>query len=308
MPASSNICFEMTNPTQKTNDTPDSNQYSFTLERRKLESGLYLVSTPIGHLKDITLHALEVILNCDHIFCEDTRVTGKLLRAYGLKRQLSVYNDHASPDQRERLVNLVLEGQSVALLSDAGAPLISDPGYKLVRNICNRGGKVMTVPGASAVISALQLSGLPSDSFSFFGFIPVKSQARDAFLTAKKSNKETLVFFETVPRIKKTLDAVSRVFGDRQCAVARELTKKFETIYRGTAKDILQAMEKDTVKGEIVFLIGGCPEGEQGPGNMDDLLRSYMADMSLKDAVEEVSKILSLPKKQVYSRALELKE
>ncbi|MAQ71175.1 MAG: 16S rRNA (cytidine(1402)-2'-O)-methyltransferase [Alphaproteobacteria bacterium] len=308
MPASCNICFEMKNPTQKKPETPDSNKFSFTLEKQNLENALYLVSTPIGHLKDITLHALEILISADYIFCEDTRVTSKLLQAYGIKRKLSVYNDHASNEQRDEIVKLALDEKSVALVSDAGAPLISDPGYKLVRNICRKGGKVITVPGASSVISALQLSGLPSDSFSFFGFIPSKSKAREEFLLTKKLNKETLVFFETVPRIVKTLDAIDSIFGDRNCAVARELTKKFETIYRGTAKDILLQMEKDTVKGELVLLIEGCTLNLDNSQNLENLLNSYMAEMSLRNAVEEVSKILSLPKKQVYTKALELKE
>lgn len=279
------------------------------LEPQPLPSGLYLVGTPIGNLRDITLRALETLSACDALYCEDTRVTGKLLKAYGISKKMEVFTDHSSDKDRAQLLARISEkGQSVALVSDAGLPLISDPGYKLVSYARAQNIDVWSIPGASAPLTALQVSGLPTDSFLFAGFIPTKEGQRKAFLEKLCDVPATLIFFETVPRLSKTLAAIENLYGERKCIVARELTKKFEEILSGTPQDLLERLEEAPIKGEVVLLVEGAVE-KQGLSEEDVLvlLKTSMKTNSLKDAVKLVSAQTSMPKNQVYELALSLK-
>ncbi|MEM8833480.1 MAG: 16S rRNA (cytidine(1402)-2'-O)-methyltransferase, partial [Pseudomonadota bacterium] len=198
-----------------------------------IKPGIYLVSTPIGNLRDITFRALDVLSSVDLIVCEDTRVTGKLIGAYGFKKKMQVYNDHSTQKQREDIINLVKNGQSVAFLSDAGTPLVSDPGFKLVRFAIENEVMVTSLPGPNAALTALQLSGLPSDQFSFLGFLPPKSGARQSVLQQWAETPSTLLIYETGPRLLASLGDMRTVFGDRDVAVMREMTKIYEETRRG---------------------------------------------------------------------------
>lgn len=279
------------------------------LEPHPLPSGLYLVGTPIGNLRDITLRALETLSVCDVIYCEDTRVTGKLLKAYGITKKMEVFTDHSSDKERAQLLARIAEkGQSVALVSDAGLPLISDPGYKLVALARAQNIDVWSIPGASAPLTALQISGLPTDSFLFAGFIPTKEGQRKAFLEKVCDVSATLIFFETVPRLSKTLTAIANIYGQRKCIVARELTKKFEEVLSGTPEELLAQLQDQPIKGEVVLLVEGAGE-EKGLSeeNVLALLKAHMKTHSLKDAVRLVASETSMPKNQVYELALSLK-
>lgn len=269
----------------------------------RLEPALYLVATPIGNLRDITLRALDVLRAADRLLCEDSRVTGKLLNAFSIKRSLSVYNDHSTETVREDVLSALQAGQSVALVSDAGTPLVSDPGYKLVRAVLAAGLKVTALPGANAVLTGLQLSGLPSDAFSFIGFLPVRKEARRERLFAWRDVPGTLVLFESGPRLAESLVAMAEVLGDRPAAVIRELTKMFEESRRGSLQELaLHYEQAGPPKGEIVVVIG---EGaEDDAPDVDQLLRDALKNMSVRDASTLVASQSGMPKKDVYGRAL----
>ncbi len=272
-------------------------------ESVNLQPGLYLVATPIGNLRDITLRALDVLNAVDSIVCEDTRVTVKLLQAYGIKKPLHVYNDHSDAAQRDSILSRIAE-QSIALVSDAGTPLVSDPGYKLVREAFERGLSVTALPGANAPLTALQLSGLPSDAFSFIGFLPPKAEARRKKLQEWSGVPGTLVAFETGPRLAASLAAMRDVLGDRPAAVTRELTKLYEESRRGSLSMLAEVYQDDPPKGEIVIVVG---IGENTAAvDIDGLLEEAMAAMTLRDAVLHVTALSGRPKKDVYARALTL--
>jgi len=227
-----------------------------------LPPGLYLVATPIGNLGDITLRALDVLKRADLVACEDTRVTGKLLAHFGIRARLQRYDDHSGEDERAALLGRLRAGASVALVSDAGTPLVSDPGYKLLRAAAEAGVAVVPVPGASAVLAALQVSALPPDRFLFAGFLPPKSAARKKAIAALAAVPATLVFYETGPRLAAALADLAETLGPRPAAVARELTKLFETVLDGRLPQLVELLRADPnqQRGEFVLMIEGAPE------------------------------------------------
>lgn len=218
---------------------------------------LYLVATPIGNLKDITLRALEVLKSADVVISEDTRRTGQLLTHHGISKPLLSFHEHSGPGRVREILSLLKEGKHAALVSDAGTPLISDPGFPLVREAIREGIRVESIPGPSAVVSALAVSGLPTERFSFLGFLPAKSSARKKELERAVPLEHTLVFFESPHRIGKTLQAMEEIFGDREAVVCRELTKKFEEVKRGTLSDLASHFNNGKVLGEIVLVVAG---------------------------------------------------
>ncbi len=272
-----------------------------------MKPGFYLIATPIGNLRDITFRALDVLSSVDLIICEDTRVTGKLLSAYGFKKKMQVYNDHSNEKQRENLIETVATGQSVAVLSDAGTPLISDPGYKLVRAAIERKLYVTALPGPNAALPALQLSGLPTDQFSFLGFLPPKTSARQAALQKWAETSGTLICYETGPRLLDSLQDMRKVLGNREAAVMRELTKMYEEARRGKLSDlIVHYTEKGQPKGEIVITIGrACVEVMSGE-SIEKQLKRALETMSVRDAAEMVAQATGKPKKAIYTLALKL--
>ncbi len=270
-----------------------------------LPPGLYIVATPIGNLGDITLRAVATLRGVAAVACEDTRVTGKLLHHLGIKQRLIRYDDHASDETRDYLLALARE-QAVALVSDAGTPLISDPGFKLVRGAREAGIAVTSLPGASALLTALTLAGLPTDRFLFAGFLPAKDKARREFLRELASVKATLAFYETSPRLGAALAAIGAELPGREVAVARELTKKFEECRTGSAEELDAHYSAHPPKGEIVLLI--APPGEQAREfDIDALLRAELAHAKPSQAASAVAKATGQDRKLLYARALELK-
>lgn len=278
------------------------------LPAKKMVAGLYLVATPIGNLRDISIRALDTLAGADVIACEDTRVTRKLLSHFGLKKKLLSYNDHNADAQRSGVLEAVAHGEIVALVSDAGMPLISDPGYKLARDALDLGLYVSVVPGANAPLSALQLSGLPSDRFSFVGFLPPKAGAREKLLKAWEEVQGSLIAFETGPRLLAALESIEQVYGDRPVAVVREITKLYEESRRGGVSELIAHYASEGApKGEIVLVIGAGTK-EFSDADIDELLQQALADMSTKDAAAAVAEKTGLQKKDLYNRALKVSE
>lgn len=275
-----------------------------------LNSGLYLVATPIGNIKDISMRAIETLQYADVIACEDTRVTKKLFNLLNIKtdKPFISYQDYSEEEKSQSVIDIVNQGKSVALVSDAGSPLISDPGYKLVRKCREQNIAVHTIPGACAVISALQLSGIATNRFMFAGFIPNKDKARkDTFLKLKNIDT-TLVFYETANRLLKTLNIISEVFGAREISVARELTKLHEECLTGTVDQIIEHFSSNEPRGELVLIIAPPSEEELIPEiNVDVLLRQELKNTTLKTAVKNISERYGLSKKDVYEQALKIK-
>lgn len=268
--------------------------------------GLYIVATPIGNLGDITLRALAVLSGAALIACEDTRVTGKLLKHYGIKARLQRLDDHAPPDVRARVIDEARQAP-VVLVSDAGTPLISDPGYRLVREARAAGVTVTSIPGPCAAISALAMAGLPSDRFLFAGFLPVKDKARTEALEGLAEVAATLVFYETAPRLERSLLAIADLWPTREIAVARELTKLHEECRTGTAAMLAAHYAAHPPKGEIVLLIGPPGEDEAPVLDADALLRAALADAGPGKAAGIVAKTTGIDRATLYARALELK-
>ena len=268
--------------------------------------GLYIVATPIGNLGDITQRACEVLRGVAAVACEDTRVTGKLLRHLGIKQRLIRYDDHASDETRDYLLSLAAESP-VALVSDAGTPLISDPGYRLVRAAREAGVAVTSLPGPSAAITALTLSGLPSDRFLFAGFLPAKAKARGEALAELAQLRATLVFYESAPRLAATLAALGEHLPGREIAVARELTKMFEECRTGSAQALIEHYSAHPPRGEIVVLAGPPGEPAAQQFDIDALLRAELAAAKPSQAAGKVAKITGQDRKLLYARALELK-
>lgn len=272
-----------------------------------VDSGLYIVPTPIGNLRDITLRALDVLKACDAVICEDSRVTGKLLKAYDIDKKKIVYNDHASEETRNYILSLLKGKKTLALVSDAGTPLISDPGYKLVRTCLSQDLYVTALPGANAIFPAIQLSGLPSDHFIFAGFLPHKISAVERVLHDYQSYKETLIFYDTASRLPKNLKAVNEIFGDRQIAVVREISKLYEESIRGAVSEVLQKIEEKPLKGEIVLVVDGCGDEAQS-FDIDALIQSGLDDgETVKELSARLAKQTGQKKKEIYARTLELK-
>jgi 16S rRNA (cytidine1402-2'-O)-methyltransferase len=278
------------------------------IEAPRADPGLYLVATPIGNLGDITLRALEILAGVDVIACEDTRVTRKLADRYGVTTPLVSYHDHNAETARPKLLARLAQGQSVALVSDAGTPLISDPGYKLVREAREAGLVVTAVPGASAVMAAVASAGLPTDRFLFEGFLPPREQARRSRIAEFAEVPATLVFFETGPRIAAMLNDLAAVLGARDAAVCRELTKLHEEVRRGDLATLAHAYEEGAeTRGEFVVVVGPpAPAPPIEAGALDDLLRRALTTASLKDAVEAVVAATGHKRRLVYQRALSL--
>lgn len=271
-----------------------------------LSPGLYIVATPIGNLGDLTRRAADALARCDLIACEDTRVTAKLLRHLEVSRPLRRYDDHSSAEDRARLIE-VMRDQAVVLVSDAGTPLVSDPGYRLVREAREAGVTVTSLPGPSAPVMALTLSGLPSDRFLFAGFLPNKDKARREVLEELASVRATLVFFETAPRLTRSLEAIGDVLPGREAAVARELTKLYEECRSGSPAALVDHYETHPPKGEIVLLVG--PPGEVAPSEADAdvLLREALKTEKASQAAAQVAKATGLDRKTLYARAMELR-
>ncbi|NRP17472.1 Ribosomal RNA small subunit methyltransferase I [Ensifer adhaerens] len=301
----------------KTSDATDGQKqrgyrlHNATIPARPLDVALYLVATPIGNLGDITLRALETLAGADVLACEDTRVTRVLLDRYGIVNRPYAYHEHNADEVGPRLLAALGEGRSVALVSDAGTPLVSDPGYRLAQLAIEAGHRVVPIPGASAPLAALVGSGLPNDAFLFAGFLPTKDKAKRDRLQELAAVPATLMFFESPHRIAATVTAAAAVLGEnRRATVCRELTKTFEEFRRGTLGE-LKAFYDDAgaVKGEIVFVIGppdAPPEPEAA--DVDALLVRLIADMSTGKAATEAAKQTGLPRKELYDRLLELKD
>jgi 16S rRNA (cytidine1402-2'-O)-methyltransferase len=277
---------------------------------RKLEPGLYLVATPLGNLGDITRRAIVVLSQADLIACEDTRVTRRLLAAFGIPApRLVRYDDHSAERVRSTLIEAVRHGKTVALVSDAGTPLIADPGYRLVRAAHEAGLLVNAVPGPSAVVAALAVSGLPCDRFLFCGFLPPKAGPRARALEAVKTVPASLVVFEAPHRLPAALASMAAVLGPREAAVARELTKLHEEVRRGTLATLAaHYAAAGAPKGEVVIVVGPPPDAAP-PDAADDLdaqLETALAKMSLRDAAAAVATASGRPRREVYARALAL--
>jgi 16S rRNA (cytidine1402-2'-O)-methyltransferase len=271
-----------------------------------LPPGLYIVATPIGNLGDVTMRAAEVLARCDAVACEDTRVTAKLLRHLGISKPLWRYDDHAGERDRARLLE-AMQDQAVVLVSDAGTPLVSDPGYRLVREARAAGLAVTSLPGPSAPVMALTLSGLPSDRFLFAGFLPPKDKARAEALAELGAVRSTLVFFESAQRLTRSLAAIDQVLPGRELAVARELTKLYEECRSGSAAELIAHYEAHPPKGEIVLLVGPPAEQARGEIDVDAMLRAALETEKASQAAAQVAKATGLDRKALYARALDLK-
>ncbi|SON53627.1 Ribosomal RNA small subunit methyltransferase I [Hartmannibacter diazotrophicus] len=279
-----------------------------TVSVRPLEPGLYPVATPIGNLADISLRALEVLAGADLIACEDTRVSRVLLDRYGIHRPLVAYHEHNAARERPRLTAAMTLGKAVALISDAGTPLISDPGYKLVEATLEEGHKVVPIPGPSAILTAIVASGLPTDCFLFGGFLPSRQTARRQRLAEFAQLGATLVFYESPHRAAETLADMADVLGaDRPGALARELTKRFEEVRRGPLKDLAEGAQATPPRGEIVLLAGPYVPGEASEDDLDALLIDALSQMPMGKAAAEIAKVTGRPRKEVYARAQTLK-
>lgn len=273
----------------------------------KPEAGLYLVATPIGNLRDITLRALAVLRGVDVILCEDTRVTRKLLSAYGISAKTRTYNDHSDAQVRDDVIGMIAGGQAVALVSDAGMPMISDPGYKLVQACHGAGVSVTSLPGANAPLAALQLSGFPSDCFTFIGFLPNKTKARKDVLARWSDAQTTLIAFESAPRLIDCLSDIHAVMGARDVAVVREITKMFEEVRKGDAQDLVaHYTEKGAPKGEIVLVIAPPQVKETSAHDLEHLLRNALQTMKTKEAAASVAQKTGANKKDLYDMALRI--
>ena len=270
--------------------------------------GLYLVATPIGHLGDITLRALETLAGVDIIACEDTRITRRLTERYVISANLKPYHEHNAALARPKILEKLAQGAAVALVSDAGTPLISDPGFKLVREVCAAGHAVIAIPGASSVLTALSVAALPTDRFYFEGFLPPKQGARRARLAELSKIDATLVMFDSGNRVQDTLADLAAIMGDRDAAICRELTKMHEEIIRAPIAELAKAADTLETRGEFVLVVSPPHPGAQAmtQDDLDDILRASLARDSVKDSVAHAVELSGRPRREVYARALEL--
>ncbi len=277
------------------------------LKSARRQGGLYLVATPVGNLGDITIRALETLAGVDLVLCEDTRITRRLTERYAITTPLQAYHEHNAKKMRPRIIERIKSGAAVALVSDAGTPLVSDPGYKLVRALIKEKLFVTSLPGASAVMLALTLSGLPPDRFLFCGFLPPKSAARRSALEQVRACPASLVFFESPKRLSVSLNDMAQILGKRQAAIARELTKLHEELLRGTLDSLAEHYAgAGAPKGEIVIVTApplAVPELE-----LDTVLRNALAKLSVRDAAAEAAQLCDVARKTAYARALELRK
>lgn len=284
---------------------PDS--VNITLRPQRLAPGLYLVPTPLGNLSDITLRALEALLSCDVLYCEDSRVSAKLLRHYGIAKALRRYDDHSAAASREGIIES-LDSQVVALISDAGTPLINDPGFKLARDAIAAGKPVIALPGPCAPILALTLSGLPTDRFSFSGYLPNKAHARQAACAQMAKIAHTQIVFESVHRIAASLADLAAAMGERQAAVCREMTKTYEEADRGTLSELAQRWAARPAKGEFVVVIGPAEEAEQSIDIEAALKTALDSGLSVKEAASALAEQTGLPRRDLYKAAQAIKD
>ncbi len=282
--------------------------FGLKAEAEPIAPGLHVVATPIGNLKDISLRALATLAAAEAVIAEDTRVTKTLLAHYGIATPLIAYHEHNAHLVRPQIVARLEKGAALALVSDAGTPLVSDPGFKLVADAVAASIPVTAVPGASAVLAALVVAGLPTDRFFFEGFLPSKSAGRRARLAELAAIPGTLVFFESPRRIAETLADCATVLGARDAAVARELTKHFETVRRGALPDLARELATEELRGEIVLLVGPptADAREVGEADLDARIVAALADNSVKDAASIVAGETGQPRRRVYARALQL--
>jgi 16S rRNA (cytidine1402-2'-O)-methyltransferase len=281
---------------------------SHVLTAPKPVPGLYLVATPIGNLGDITLRALETLAGVDIIACEDTRITRRLTERYAIAAELKPYHEHNAALARPKILERLAQGASIALVSDAGTPLISDPGFKLVREVCAAGHAVIAVPGPSSVLTALSVAALPTDRFFFEGFLPAKEHARRTRLAELARIDATLVMFESGNRVQDTLADLAGIMGGRDAAICRELTKVHEDVKRAPIAELARTADRLETRGEFVLVVGPPQAGAQlmDEGELDDLLRASLAHDSVKDAVTHAVELSGRPRRAVYARALEL--
>ena len=274
----------------------------------ELAPGLYVVSTPIGNLGDITLRALAVLARADAVLCEDTRHSRTLLSHFGIGTPARPYHEHNAAKERPRVLADLAAGQRIALISDAGTPLISDPGWKLVREAIDAGHRVEALPGASASLTALAVAGLPTDAFLFAGFLPPKSAGRRTRIAELAAVPATLVFFEAPSRIAETLADLAAVLGPRPAVLARELTKLHEEVRRAPLDRLAADLDGVTLKGEAVILVGPPQQGEVSDDDIAARLSAALAQMSLRDAAKAVADALGVPKSRVYDLGLGLRK
>lgn len=269
---------------------------------------LYLVSTPIGNLGDITLRALHTLKSVDLVFCEDTRISNRLLKAYQIKASLHVYNDHSTSRERQKILKALEDNKSVALISDAGTPLISDPGYKLVSACQEADIPITLVPGPTALIHGLVISGLPTNQFYFGGFLPLKLKDRQEKLGLLTNLSATLIFYETGPKLLKTLEEFNMIFKERVLVLGRELTKKFEQIHKGLVSDLLSYYTKNgPPKGEIVLILEGQKKEGSSTSINPEICKALLEKMSIKDATDFLSKFLKYSRNTAYKSLLDIK-
>jgi len=293
----------------RANSAAQSSSTAITVNTISLSPALYVVSTPIGNLRDITLRALDVLKNATTILAEDTRQTRKLLNAYDITTPLTAYHDHNAAKRVPALIERLKAGETLALVSDAGTPLVSDPGFKLARAAVEAGLPVIPVPGASAVLAALIASGLPSDSFTFAGFLPSKSAARITALEAYKNTPGTLIFFESGGRLSDSLLDMQLALGDRHAVIARELTKRYEETRKGSIDALRETLVSDPARGEIVVLLAPKAKNDiWSEADVDAALMDSIKDMGLKRASTHVAVLSAWPKRDVYQRALTIKD
>ena len=283
---------------------------TMTVKKNRLaqEPGLYVTATPIGNLGDITYRAVEILKAADLILCEDTRQTAKLCAAYGIKTPRSPYHDHNAARVRPGIIKKLQDGAMICLVSDAGTPLISDPGFKLVRDARMGGIAVFPVPGPAAAIAALSAAGAPSDQFFFAGFLPAKAGARDKALSALTDIVATLIFYETAPRLTAALSSMTAILGDRRASVARELTKMHEEFRSGMLSELTAHYAVATPKGELVVVVFPPEKAIATTAELDAFLNSVLSKMTLKEAVAKAAAELGITRNQAYARALFLKD
>jgi 16S rRNA (cytidine1402-2'-O)-methyltransferase len=286
---------------------PTGDELDALLAEIEVPAGLHVVATPIGNAADLSLRALAVLRRADLVACEDTRVTAKLAQRYGIATRRFAYHEHNADRVRPELIGRLRSGATIALVSDAGTPLVSDPGYRLVRAALAEGLPVTTVPGPSAPLAALVLSGLPSDRFLFAGFLPPRRAGRQTELRRLAQTDATLIFFEAPHRLVETLADMSECLGDREAAVARELTKLFEEVRRGGLVELARHYaESGPPKGEIVLVVAPPKAAEAAEAGLDERLRGALERMSLRDASNAVAEATGMPRRAVYARALEI--
>lgn len=274
----------------------------------KAAPGLYLVATPIGNLGDITLRALETLAGVDIIACEDTRITRRLMERFSINATLKQYHEHNAEQARPKILDALARGSSIALVSDAGTPLISDPGFKLVREVSAAGFAVIALPGPSSVLTALSVAALPTDRFFFEGFLPSKQNARRTRLAELARIDATLVMFESGARVQDSLQDLAGVMGQREAAICREMTKLHEEVRRARLSELAAIADTLETRGEFVLVVGppAADAGAMSDDALDDLLRTSLARGSVKDAVAHAVEVSGRPRREIYARALEL--